>query len=142
MIVYLDTSAIIPLLIAEPSSVACRTLWNTADDVATTRLAYVECGATLAAARRDHRITPAEHAGALTALDALWSQIVVVPIDQPLVAEATVLADSHALRGYDAVHCASAIRVSDADMVAAAGDRRLLSAWGDLSIQTVDVNGA
>jgi uncharacterized protein len=50
------------------------------------------------------------------------------------------LAASHALRGYDAVHCASAMAVFDIDLVGVAGDRCLLDAWHDLGLRTLDVN--
>ena len=139
MIAYLDTSAMVPLLIAEPTSSVCATLWNTADDVVTSQLAYVETADALAAARRAGRITRDEHRSAIAQLDDIWAQTAVVRVDETLVAHAAALADTHALRGYDAVHCASAIAVSDVDMIAAAGDRRLLDAWHDLGLATVDV---
>ncbi|KQX74280.1 type II toxin-antitoxin system VapC family toxin [Aeromicrobium sp. Root472D3] len=139
MIAYLDTSVLVPLLIAEPSSPACAALWDTADDVVTSQLAYVEGAAALAAARHAGRITRSDHRAAVARLDDVWSQISVVPVDETLVAHAARLSDTQALRGYDAVHCASAVAVSDVDMVAAAGDRRLLDAWHDLGLATVDV---
>ena len=48
MIGYLDTSALVPLLIGEATSPACREFWNTADAVTSTRLLYVEAVAALA----------------------------------------------------------------------------------------------
>jgi predicted nucleic acid-binding protein len=114
-------------------------VWNTADDVVTSQLAYVESAAALAAARRAERLTRAEHRSAITRPDEIWSELRVVPVDDVLVTHAAHLSDRQALRGCDAVHCASAIAVSDLDMVAAAGDRRLLDAWHDLGLATVDV---
>jgi predicted nucleic acid-binding protein len=49
---YLDTSALVPLLIAEPTSAACRRFWDDADTVVFSRLLYVETAAALAQARR------------------------------------------------------------------------------------------
>ncbi|OBF86409.1 twitching motility protein PilT [Mycobacterium sp. 852002-51163_SCH5372311] len=44
------------------------------------------------------------------------------------------------MRGYDAVHCASAQQLDDDDVVAASGDERLLAAWLKLGMATYDTN--
>jgi hypothetical protein len=46
------------------------------------------------------------------------------------------------LRGYDAVHCASAEQLAGPDLVAAAGDGQLLEAWHGLGIATFHPNAA
>jgi uncharacterized protein len=56
------------------------------------------------------------------------------------VETAAELADVLALRGYDAVHCASAGQFEDADFVVASGDKRLLDAWKSLGLATFDTN--
>jgi hypothetical protein len=137
---YLDTSAFVPLLIAEPTSAACRRFWDDADEVVSSRLLYVETAAALAQARRMDRLTDQEHHTSLQLLDQLWSAVEVAEVDEPLVARAATLAHQLALRGYDAVHCASAEQVDDKDVVAAAGDQRLLDAWTELGIATFDTN--
>lgn len=138
MIGYLDTSALVPLVVAEPGSRACRRFWDDADDVVACRLAYVEAAAALAAATRARRLTPDQHRSALALLDRLWAELSVVEVDQRLVGHAAAFADRFALRGYDAVHCASAVQLDDDDLVAATGDRRLLRAWAELGIATFD----
>lgn len=45
-----------------------------------------------------------------------------------------------ALRGVDAMHCASAEQVAEEDLVAATGDRKLVAAWSTLGISTFDPN--
>ncbi len=62
----------------------------------------------------------------------------MVEVDQELAVDAATAADRHALRGYDAVHWAAAGRLSDPDLVAAAGDRRLLAAWRAGGVSTYD----
>ncbi len=138
MIVYLDTSALVPLVIEEPSSDACRRLWDEADDVVSSRLGYVEVAAALAQARRLERLTPREHNSALRGLDGLWSQMQIAEIDQTLVERAAELAQQFALRGYDAVHAASAEIVNGDGVVAGSGDRELLEAWRGLGVNTYD----
>lgn len=142
MIAYLDTSALVPLLIDEASSSACRELWDDSDDVVSARLAYVEAAAAVAQARRLGRLTARQQRAALRMLDDLWSQMQIAEIDQPLVERAAQVADQLALRGYDAVHCAAAVLVNDESLVAAAGDRELLSAWHTLGVNTFDTNAA
>ncbi|CFD45369.1 twitching motility protein PilT [Mycobacterium tuberculosis] len=44
------------------------------------------------------------------------------------------------MRGYDAVHCASAEQLDDDEVVAAAADQRLLTAWLGLGMGTYDTN--
>jgi hypothetical protein len=62
-------------------------------------------------------------------------------VDEGVVRAAAVFADRFALRGYDAVHCASAALLVDNDLVAATGDARLLRAWAALGIATYDPTG-
>jgi hypothetical protein len=137
---YLDTSAFVPLLIAEPASAACRRFWDDAATVVSSRLLYVETAATLAQARRMERLTDREHHASLQLLDQLWSAVDVAEVDETVVARAATLARQLALRGYDAVHCAAAEQLNDEEVVAAAGDQRLLTAWTELGIATYDTN--
>ncbi|HEY5854858.1 MAG TPA: type II toxin-antitoxin system VapC family toxin [Aldersonia sp.] len=65
MIGYLDTSALVPLLVAEPISPACRRLWDDADAVVSCRLMYVEVAAALAQAQRMDRLSARAHSGSL-----------------------------------------------------------------------------
>ncbi len=138
MIGYLDTSAFVPLLVAEPGSPACRRFWDDADAVVSCRLLYVEAAAALAQAQRMERLDAAQHGRARDLLDALWAEVEVIELDEPLALAATEAAHVMGLRGYDAVHCAAAEQVADDDLVAAAGDRRLLAAWGERGLATYD----
>jgi predicted nucleic acid-binding protein len=140
LIVYLDTSALIPTIVDEPSSEACRRIWDDADLVVTSRLTYVEAAAALAQARRLGRLDLAGHHAALGLLNTFWSDMLVIDVDQALVTEAAAAADRWSLRGYDAVHCASARLVDGADVVGAAGDQALLTVWRAAGISTFDTN--
>lgn len=140
MIGYLDTSAMVPLLVTEPSSGACRRFWDDADIIASSRLMYVEAAAALAQARRMGRMTTQQHRRALTILDGLWEQTDVVEVDDMLLSRAAALANQLDLRGYDAVHCAAAEQLNDDEVVAASGDQRLLDAWTALGVATFDTN--
>jgi predicted nucleic acid-binding protein len=135
---YFDTSAVVPLLVTEPASAFCRELWDSADAVVTSRLCYVEAAAALAQARRLERISAGQHGSALNLLERLWAEFEVVEADAAVVRRAAELAYARALRGYDAVHCASAEQIHEADLVVASGDRALLVACTQLGLATAD----
>jgi predicted nucleic acid-binding protein len=138
VIAYFDTSALVPLIIAEPASSRCRSVWDAADAVLCADLGYVEAAAALARARRAARMTDDEHQESLRRLDDLWGQLLAVPVDGFLVREAAGLAAEHALRAYDAVHCAAAGRLADSATVAVSGDQALLRAWSAEGLATID----
>lgn len=138
MIGYLDTSAFVPLLIDEPTSTACRRFWDDADVIVSSRLLYVETAAALAVARRLGRLTANQHRQCLRRMDRMWTAVDVIEPDEQVVSRGAALAHPLALRGYDAVHCASAEQLDDDDVVAASGDRRLLTAWLGLGVAIYD----
>jgi predicted nucleic acid-binding protein len=140
LIGYVDTSAFVPLLIREPSSAACRRFWEDADSVASSRLLYVETAAALAQARRMGRLTARAHRASLNLLDELWPELDIIEVGERVIARAAALAHTQGLRGYDALHSSSAEQIVDDDLVAAAGDRRLLDAWSALGIAVFDTN--
>ncbi|MGY1748855.1 type II toxin-antitoxin system VapC family toxin [Modestobacter sp. SYSU DS0511] len=138
MNLYLDTSALVPLLVAELSSARCRRLWDAADVVLCSALGHVEASAALARAQRARRLSPTAATAAAHLLADLWSDVTVIPADEPRLRAASSAAHRHGLRGYDAVHCAAALSVADDDLVAATGDRELLAAWRDEGLAVVD----
>lgn len=58
---YVDTSAFVPLLAAEPTSAACAEFWRTAEAVVSCRIVYAEAAAALADVERSGRLTAAGH---------------------------------------------------------------------------------
>ena len=140
MIIYVDTSALVPLLINEPTSEACGELWDSADSITVTRLAYIEAVAALAMAQGMGRISMEEATDGRSVLDDLWPVVDVIELDRELMFEAARLAVVHGLRGYDATHCAAAVAVNDAEFVAASGDARLLTAWRAEGVAVRDTN--
>jgi predicted nucleic acid-binding protein len=141
VILYVDTSALGPLLVDEPTSADCGELWDGADSVTSTRLAYIEAVAALSQAGRMGRIAAQTVRGARSVLDDLWPVVDVIELDQALMADAADLAVGHGLRGYDATHCAAAIAANDPELVAASGDARLLAAWRAEGVAVRDTAG-
>jgi predicted nucleic acid-binding protein len=135
---YVDTSAFIPLLAAEPTSSACAEFWRTADAVVSCRIVYAEAAAALAGIERSGRLTAVGHRRARATMDALYAEFEIVDVDEDLVRRAADLAYRLRLRGYDAVHCAAAAQLDAPDLVAASADQQLLAAWQELRIATFD----
>ena len=138
MIAYFDTSAVVPLLVEEPGTDICLRVFLQAESVATVRMTFAEVSAALARASRLGRLTADAHDGALAELESVRVQMDLLDVDDDLVRAAGALARDHALRGYDAVHCAAALRVLSATTVALAGDRDLLAAWQREGLQVLD----
>jgi uncharacterized protein len=128
VIAYFDTSAVMPLLIAEPGSDRAASLWDGADRVVSVRLVYPEARAALAQAERLGRLAARQLRDAVTEFDALFEQIDLVEVDDVLARRAGELAGVRQLRGYDAVHLAAADRVRDPSVVMITGDGALLAA--------------
>ena len=134
MIAYFDTSALVPLIVAEPSSPTCSQLWNEATRVISSRLVYPEARAALAQAERVQRLTASELRAAVEDLNALVEEIDYLEVTASLAMSAGQLAEAHALRGYDVVHLASAHAANDAELVLVTGDQHLGSAAAQIGI--------
>jgi predicted nucleic acid-binding protein len=136
MIVYFDTSAVVPLLIAEPASVRAASVWTGADRIVSSRLVYPESRAALAQAHRLRRLTARQLRDAVRGLDRRMLELDVIEIDDALARRAGDLAEQHSLRGCDAVHLAAAERARDMDLVVVAGDGALLDAAASEGLAT------
>lgn len=128
MIAYFDTSAVIPLIVDEPSSPMCMRLWNEATRAVSVRLMYAEARAALAQAQRMARVSQDQLARAVDQLDLLTGQMSFIEVTRRLVSAAGELAEAHQLRGYDAIHLAAAQAMADGDAMLISGDRQLIDA--------------
>jgi uncharacterized protein len=125
VIAYLDSSALVKLVLEEAGSDDVALLWDGADAVLTSRVAYPEARAALAAARRAGRMSQGQHTRAVALWDGYWRSARVIELDDALALEAGSLAEEHALSGFDAVHLASALLVRGDGAILATYDARL-----------------
>lgn len=109
MITYVDTSALLKLVIAEPGSDRVEQIWYASDRLIAARLIRVEACAALAAARRQRRITRDQHDLASTNLMDLLAQMILIEVSESLIDMACEVAGRRSLRAYDAVHLAAAL---------------------------------
>jgi predicted nucleic acid-binding protein len=111
-------------VIVEAGSEPATELWGTRLRAASSILCLPEGRAALAAARRGGRLSRAGHARAREEFDSLQGELLLVGIDGPLARHAGDLAEELGLRGYHAVHLASALALG--------GDTTLVSWDQDL----------
>jgi predicted nucleic acid-binding protein len=109
---YLDTSSLVKLYVAESSSDSVRAHVDRATIVATSIVAYPETRAALARRRRELALRPMAFAAAKRKFDDDWPKYLAVQVTEALCREAGNLAERYALRGYDSVHLASFIEVA------------------------------
>ena len=128
MTTYFDTSAIVKLLVVEERSDRADVLWDSADLVVTSELSYAETRAALAAARRAGRLTPSSLVEAKEAFGERFADIHHVEVTTDVVRSAGDLVEEHSLRGYDAVHLASALAFEDPHLILVTWDEDLARA--------------
>lgn len=131
MIVYFDTSALIKLFVVERGSDAVRELAGNATLVSTSLVAFAEFHAGLARREREGSVGSVEVAIAQEELEHFWNRSTIVPVTESLVRNAAALARTHRLRGFDAVHLASAAVLATAlpeEMIMLTADGPLLRA--------------
>jgi len=108
LILYLDTSAWLKLYVNERGTQEVVAAIQSAELVGISRIAYAEARAALARVLREKRTTHAEHRKRIAALDADYAKLLKVEVSEDVVRQAGDLAESHALRGFDAIQLASA----------------------------------
>ncbi len=127
-IVYFDSSAFVKLVVEEDGSDLAATLWDGCDAAVSSRLAYPEVRAALAAAGRSHGLDSDGQHNAEAAWEEFWAAIRAVELTESSTAHAGQLAGRHALRGADAVHhLASVLAIGPGNALFAVWDQRLRS---------------
>jgi len=106
---YLDTSALVKLYVDEPMSQELSVAVEEAEGVATSLLAYVEARAAFARARREARLSAQGYRHLVETFLEDWPHYVAVEVTDQLVKQGGDLAASRGLRGYDALHLATAL---------------------------------
>lgn len=128
MIAYLDTSAAVKLVISEPGSNEALRIWAAARSVASSVLLYPEARAALKRAARERRLGETQLRYAIWDFERLWAQVERIGVVPALARRAGALAHEQNLRGYDAVHLASAELLRAEELVFVAADRDLSAA--------------
>jgi hypothetical protein len=141
VIVYFDSSAYVKLLVEEDGSELVAELWDGCDAAVSSRLAYPEVCAALAAAGRADRLRPDHRRQAEATWESYWAAGRAVELSETITLRAGELAVEHALRGADAVHLASALALGRTEVVLATWDRRMRDGARDCGLGVVPPAG-
>ena len=114
-LLYVDTSALVKRYVAERGSPTVRAAMAATPVVATSAVAFAEMQSALVRAHRDGRLDAAGFASTTTLLSSHWPSYLRLALDDALALEAGRQVVAHArfaLRGFDAIHLASAHRLA------------------------------
>jgi len=130
LILFLDTSALVKLYIAEFGSERMREFVARGEPMAVSALAFAEMHATFSRRRREGLLLASELEQIQLSFAADWETLLQVPLGAAVLKRVPRLCESHPLRGADAVHLASALLLQEEGLetVFACSDHRLLEA--------------
>jgi predicted nucleic acid-binding protein len=144
-VIYLDTSALIKRFVNEKGSPLVQSLVQQREPVATAKVAYAEIFAGFARKFREGHLPKAPYALACRQFERDWQAYLRVELEDDILFLARDLIQRHPLRGFDAVHLASALSLKNAlgeEITFAAADRRLLRAAEAENLEPLNVETA
>jgi len=109
VILHLDASAAVKRYVTEPGTAEVQQAIEASSMAGTSIISRAEIAAALANAARMGALLPDEAKAASEAFRTEWPDFIRIQITEALVARADGLAWQHGLRGYDAVHLATAL---------------------------------
>lgn len=131
MILYLDTSALVKRYVYEPYSDDIISRWKSATQIVTSFVAYAETMASLYRKKRESDLTDTVILKTIDSFHHEWKSFIRVEVNDALNGYIDRIVKKYPLRGFDAIHLASAIviheRLSE-DFLFACFDDRLTSA--------------
>ncbi|MGH7927594.1 MAG: type II toxin-antitoxin system VapC family toxin [Candidatus Binatia bacterium] len=143
--IYLDTSALIKRFVKEKGSALVQSLVQRKEAVATAKIAYAEIFEGLTRKLREGSVSKTQYALACRQFERDWHAYLRVGLEDDILLLARDLIQRRPLRGYDAVHLASALRLKIAlgeEITFAAADARLLKAAEAEKLRSLNVETA
>jgi predicted nucleic acid-binding protein len=141
-VIYLDTSALVKRFVDEKGSRLVQSLVHAENAVATAKIAYAEIFAGLTRKLREGKLSNAQYSLACRQFESDWHAYVRVELQDDILHLARDLIHRHPLKGFDAVHLASALRLKIAlgeEMKFAAADKNLLKAAQAEKLDAINV---
>jgi predicted nucleic acid-binding protein len=118
VILYLDTSALVKLYVAEAGTGEVAAAVERAAALVTARVTYAEARAAFAQHARAKGLGSPALRLVVRHLDEEWGQYSIVEITEAVVRRAGTLAERHRLRGCDAVQLSAALELRNAGAAA------------------------
>ena len=142
---YLDTSALIKRFVSEKGSRFVQALFTKDPAVATAKIAYAEVFAALSRKLREGGLSETQYNSTCRQFERDWPSYIRVDLHDQVLVLARDLVRRHPLRGFDAIHLASALRLKQAlglELAFAAADGRLLAAARSEHLRVIHAEGA
>lgn len=139
---YLDTSALIKRFVAESGSPLVLELVTRGGPIATAKIAYSEVYAGLTRKHREGHLSTRHYALACRQFERDWQSYIRVDLRDEILLGARSLIQRHTLRGFDAIHLASALSLRSTvgeNVTFAAADDRLLRAAKAARLRALNV---
>ena len=140
MILYLDTSALVKRYFEEPHSDELISKWKEAEEIVTSAVAYAETLASFYRKKRESSLEEKVIDQIMNAFRDEWRSFIRVQVTEELNEVVDRVIGSYPLRGFDAIHLASAILMRQAlpeDFHFACFDQRLLMAAKEEGFETL-----
>ena len=113
MILYLDTSSLVKLYVEEPASADVESWVGSAEVTATSLIAYAEARAAFSRRFREHAYSAKDYKRLVSQFESDWKNFMAIHVTAELVRRAGDYTEKHGLRGFDAVHLASAVMLRE-----------------------------
>ena len=140
MILYLDTSALVKRYFWEPHSDDVIAGWKSAAQIVTSSVAYAETMASIYRKKREGYLSGELIRKIVRSFEEDWQSFIRVEVNDELNGYIDDLIERHPLRGFDAIHLASAIVVHERQpesFVFACFDERLTQAARQENLETI-----
>ncbi len=140
MILYLDTSAFLKKYFREVGSDEIIARWKDATGIVTSSVAYAEALASIHRKKRDLKCDNDKFENIIRLFRRDWSSLIRVEVTDELNDRIDKLVSHYPLRGFDAIHLASALIVHDRlpeKFLFACYDNKLLQAAQSAGLQTL-----
>lgn len=111
MILYLDTSALVKKYFQEKNSTEVIAAWKSSWGIATSAVAYAEVLAAVYRKALEVRVRKERVKGVISVFQEDWSSFIIVEVDNRLNETIHKVIARYALRGFDAIHLASALAI-------------------------------
>lgn len=118
MILYCDTSALIKRYVEEDRSGEVDRLWDEAAEVVTSTVAFAETMATFRRKYREGVFSEIVYVQTIAEFKNEYPRLILVPVSSELNRIIEELLLRHPLRGFDAIHLASALLIHEGSQLA------------------------
>jgi predicted nucleic acid-binding protein len=140
MILYLDPSALVKKYFEEKNSPEVISAWKSSLGITTSAVAYAELLAAVYRKASETRVKKSLFESVVSTFQEDWSSFIIVEVDNRLNETIHKVIANHGLRGFDAIHLASALTIGSAvaeNFIFACYDARLRRAARAEGLETL-----